>query len=137
MAWGLNPTLRNSMLSVISAAIDAGAGPGRLNIYTATRPATGAAITTQTLLGTVTFGDPSFGTPAGGVMSANPIASDFTADASGTAAWFRITDSNGTFVADGNVGTVGSGADLELSNTSIAAGGVISVTSGSLTAPNA
>ena len=92
-------TVKNSMLTPIRDAIDAGAGAGTIKIYTspmATLPSD--AISTQTLLGTLTFSDPSGSTPSGGVFTASAITQDTSADATGTAAWARIQDSTGTTV---------------------------------------
>ena len=62
-------------------------------------------------------------------------ASDSSANATGTATWFRVVTSGGTFVIDGNVGT--SGSDLNLNTTSIVIGGPVQITSFTITAPNA
>ena len=65
-------TLKNSMLTPVRDAIDAGAGAGTIKIYTspmATLPSD--AISTQTLLGTLTFSDPSGASPTGGVFTAS------------------------------------------------------------------
>jgi hypothetical protein len=70
------------------------------------------------------------------VATFNAIAQDSAADATGTAAFFRIFQSDGTTaVIDGDVGTTGS--DLNLNTTSIVAGGPIQITSMTLTAPGA
>lgn len=135
MAVGFATTIRNNMLTQILNAIDAGAGAGTIKIYTGTRPATGGALSGNTLLGTLTFSDPCAASPSGGVLTFNAITQDAAADATGTATWARIEDSAGTFVYDASVGT--SGADINLSSVSITAGGPISVTSASITAPNA
>ncbi len=74
------------------------------------------------------------GAAASGAVSANSITSDTNATG-GTAAWFRITDSTGAFVMDGDVGT--SGSDLNLNTTSIAAASTVSVSSLQITAGNA
>lgn len=135
MALGMAVTLRNARLQDIIDAIDAGAAGGKLKIYNGSRPATGGAATT--LLGTLTFSTTSAPAPAGGVLTFDPITPDTSADATGTATWARITDSDDNFVMDLNVGATGSGADIELSTTSIVAGGVISVTSATITEGNA
>ena len=138
MALGYNVTIRNNRLNAITTAIDAGVGAGTIKIYDSTgtgRPATGAAVTTQVLLGTLTFSATSFPAAVAGVMSANAIADDVAADATGTATWFRVTDSDGTHVLDGNVGAGGS--DLNLNTTSLVVGATISITQFDLTAGNA
>jgi hypothetical protein len=69
------------------------------------------------------------------VLTLNAITSDSSANATGTATWFRIVTSGGTHVIDGNVGT--SGSDLNLSTTSIVSGASVSITSFTITGGNA
>jgi len=137
MTLGIKVEIRNGFLDDIKAAIDAGSGAGKLKLYTATRPATGAAITTQTLLGTVVCSDPCAPAADAGVLTFSAFTDDEDADASGDATWARLTDSSDNFVADASVGISGSGADIILNSVSIAAGGIIRITSGTLTAGNA
>lgn len=108
MALGLSSTARNARLAALASEIDGGGAAGTLKIYSGTRPATGAAITTQTLLATLTFAYPCAAAPSAGSMTMNSITSGV--GVAGTAAWFRIESSAGVFVADGSIGT--SGADL-------------------------
>jgi hypothetical protein len=115
--------------------IDAGSAGGKIKFYTASRPATGAAITSQTLLGTVTCANSCMASITNGVGTFNSFTEDSNAAASGDAAWARITDSNDVFVCDVSVGT--SGTDIVLNSVSISAGGIIRITSGTLTAGNA
>ncbi len=133
MALGYNATLRNNQLDEVTALMDAGAGAATLTIYDGTRPATGGTATTA--LAVLTFADPSFPAAAAGTMTANAIVDDSSADATGTATWFRIEDSDSNFVMDGDVGT--SGSDLNLNSTSITAGVTVSISSFVLSAGNA
>ena len=82
MALGFATTLRTARASQIVAAIDAGAGAGKLRLYNGTRPATGGTVTT--LLAELTFSDPC-GTVTSGVLTFSAIASDASADNTGTA----------------------------------------------------
>lgn len=132
MALGINATVRSNEMDEITTAVDAGAGAGLLKIYDGTRPATGGAITT--LLVTLTMTDPSFPAASGGIITANTITGAVGVAAS-TATWFRLEDSNGVQVVDGDVGI--SGSDLNLTSTSITIGGQVDVTSMVLTAGNA
>jgi hypothetical protein len=59
MGIAFSDTLRSARAQKIIDAIDAGTGPGTMLFYTSPQPAKGAAITTQTLLGTVTFDAPT------------------------------------------------------------------------------
>ena len=133
MAIGLSTTARNARLTALITAIDAGSGPGVLSIYSGTRPATGGTATT--LLAELTLSDPC-GTVSGGVLTFNAITQDSSANASGTASWARIADSDATFVLDLGVGTAGSGMEIILNTTTIVAGGPVGMTSASLTEGN-
>ena len=127
----LNPQLTNAAASAAADAvvdrIDAGAGPGLLRIYDGTQPATAdTAIGAQVLLAELTFSDPAFGAASNGVATASAITADASANASGTASWFRVVDSNGLTVFDGTVGT--SGADINLNTVAIVASAEVAVT---------
>jgi len=136
MAIGYATALRTTRITAVLTAIDAGSGAGTCKLYSGTRPATGSAVTTQTLLATLTFTDPA-GTVSNGVLSFSAITADTSADADGTATWARIADSDANFVADLSVGATGSGADIILNNVNIVAGGEVSITSASITEGNA
>lgn len=133
MSLGIDVTIRNNMLDQILAALDAGAGAALIRIYDGSRPATGGAATT--LLAELTCTDPAAAAAAAGVLTFSSITADSSANATGTATWFRMVDSAGTFVLDGAVGT--SGSDLNLTTTSIVATQPVSITSATITAGNA
>jgi hypothetical protein len=115
---------------------------GKIEIFTTAQPTdANTALGAQTLLSTMTFGSTAFISPAVAsgsagskivTATANTIASDTSAAATGTAAWFRAYKSDGTTVVmDGSVGT--SGCDLNLNTTSIVAGATVSCTSFTIT----
>lgn len=131
MTTGYNVTLRNAQLDAITTFAGNAA---LLRIYDGTRPATGGTPTTK--LAELTCGSPFAGAASSGSLTANAITQDSSADATGTATWFRIVKSDGTtHVLDGSVGT--SGADLNLTSTSIVATEPVSVTSLVITRGNA
>jgi hypothetical protein len=130
MALAYSTTLRNAMLDEITAAVGAS---GLLRIYDGTRPATGGAATT--LLAELTCNATFAPAASGGVLTLNAITQDSSANATGTATWFRITTSGGTAVIDGNVGT--SGSDLNLTTTAIVSGQPVSISSFVITEGNA
>lgn len=101
---------------------------GYLRIYTGTQPATAnTALSGQTLLAELRFGNPSFGAAVNGVATANPIADDTAANASGTATWYRCLKSDGTTpVFDGSVGA--SDANLVMNSVVISSGALVEVT---------
>ena len=136
----LDPKITNAAASAAADAVvdlcDAGAGAATLRIYSAGSgvPATAdTALTDQVLLAQLTMSDPAFGAAANGVATASAITQDASADATGTAAFFRILDSNGVVVIQGTVGTATS--DLVLNTVSIVAGATVSVTSLTYTQP--
>ena len=122
-------TLKDAVLAPIVTAIDAGSGAGTIKIYSGTIPTDAAtAITSQVLLGTLTFSDPC-GTIANNALTMDAITQDSSADATGTAAWARIADSAGVTVMDINVTTTGGSGALTLNTTNIVVGGPILITS--------
>jgi hypothetical protein len=135
---GNNPWFANIFTR---AAVDAGcalANGGFLDIYNGTQPTDAeTAITTQTKLAHLALSATAFGasTVLGAAGSrvatatANTITDDTSADATGTATWFRVTKSTGVAVFDGSVGAVGDTADLILATTSIVAGQDVAVSS--------
>lgn len=131
MAVTYSEDLRNARLDDITAQVGTS---GLLRIYSGTRPAGGGVETT--LLAELVCATSFAAAATGGTLTANAIADD-TADASGTATWFRLATSTGVYVADGDVGLSGSGAELILDDTGIVSGGTVSVTSLVVTAGNA
>lgn len=131
MTVGMATGLRNAMLDAITTFAG---NSGKLRIYDGTRPATGGTATT--LLAELTCNSTFAPSASGGVLTLNSITSDSSADATGTATWFRLVKSDGTtHVLDGAVGT--SGSDLNLATTSIVSGATVAVTSFTITAGNA
>lgn len=129
MALAYSTTLRNTRMDAISTAIGAS---GLVRIYDGTRPASGGTATT--LLAQLALSATAAGSASGGVLTFNSITQDSSADATGTATWFRVVTSGGTFVIDGSVGT--SGSDLNLTTTSIVSGQPVSITSFVITEGN-
>jgi len=127
--------VKNSALDTIKTAIDAGSGAGTIKIYTGTQPTSPAdAITTQTLLGTLTFSDPC-GTSASGTLTMSAITQDSAAEATGTATWARIADSTGATVCDVDVTATGGGGTLQFNTTSFVIGGPILISAFTITVP--
>jgi hypothetical protein len=107
------------------------AGNGALlRIYSGTRPADADTAPAGTLLAELTCGTPFAPAASSGVLTANAITQDSSANNSGTASWFRLVDSAGsTTVTDGDVTATGGGGDLQLVTTSIVATQPVQVTS--------
>jgi hypothetical protein len=136
MTIKLATAVRNAAMTAIKNALDAGSGNGILGFYSLPLPATtGAAITTQTLLSSCELSKPC-GTVNNGVLTFDPIGTDLAADGTGTIAFVRLTDSEGNFVADCDVGVAGSGAMFILNTLSTIAGGAVQIISCTLTEGN-
>ncbi|MEW8418204.1 MAG: hypothetical protein AB2669_21400 [Candidatus Thiodiazotropha endolucinida] len=126
---------QQAAMDAVVDLIDGGAGAGTIQIRSGTQPADANSAATGTLLATLTFSDPAFGaTNTSGVATASAITDDTSADATGTAAWARVLDSNSNVIFDCDVGT--SGATINLNTTSITAGGTVSITSFTMTHPD-
>ena len=133
MSLGMATALRNARLDAITTFAGNGA---LLRIYDGTKPATGGAATT--LLAELTCGSPFAAGAAAGVLTLGSITQDSSANATGTATWFRIVKSDGTtHVLDGTVTATDDGGDLELVSTSITATQPVQVTSFTITEANA
>lgn len=128
----LSDTAANAMTDAIVDLAD----NGYLRIYDGTRPATAdTAISTQVLLAELRFNATAFGAASGGSATANAFTADTSANATGTATWFRALKSDGTTALfDGEVGSGGT-YDLVLNTTSIVITANVSVSSMTYTHP--
>lgn len=120
---------RNAKLDAIKADFDS----GYLRIYDGAQPAgPDTALSGQTLLAELRFGATAFPAAVAGVLTANPITSDASANATGTATWFRCLKSDGvTALHDGTVGTAA--ANAIVATTSIVAAAQIDCSSFTIT----
>lgn len=147
MAFQFTDAIRNAMLDQLTAAIDSGLGAGIIAIYSGTKPATVAtALSGNTLLAQIPLADPSALGAASGVLTFDfdPDIQDPSANATGTATWFRVYSSaDGTTISEANAkaqGTVtvtGGGGDMTFASVSFTATEPITLTTGTLTAPGA
>ncbi len=132
MALSFTTALRNARLDQIVTALGASC---LLRIYDGSVPANvGTALGAQVVLAEPVPAATFAPAAASGVLTANAIANDTSANATGTATFFRLLTSGGTAVVQGTVGTAG--ADLNLNTTSIVAAGIVSVTSLTITEAN-
>lgn len=121
---------RNAELNALAPL----ANNGYIRIYSGAIPATPETAASGTLLAELRFNATAFGSAAAGVITANAITQDSSADNTGTAGYYRALQSDGTTALwDGTVGT--SGADLNLNSTSISAGVIVQITSLTVTLP--
>lgn len=128
-----------AMADTFDDQVNIGSTASVIDIRSGAQPADPDTTATGTLLATLTFSDPAFGGATdgapGGLLTASAITSDSSADATGTAGYFRIraTGTGADDVADGEVGT--SGADLNMNTVSITSGSTVSITSMTVTMP--
>jgi len=114
--------LKTARMNEVLAAIDAGAGAGKLEIGTS-----GMAL----VLATITLADPA-GSVTGDALTLTMPQSDLSADAGGIAAEARIRDSNNNnVVTELTVGTAGT--DIVLDNDNIAAAQQVTINSAIMT----
>lgn len=128
----------NSAKAMCDAAVDRldlGAGAALLRIYSGTVPTDAdTALGAQVLLAELTMSDPAFGSAVdsspGATATASAITDDTAANATGTASFFRIYQSDGTTCEmQGDVTATGGGGTLQINSTAIQSGAKVSVTS--------
>jgi hypothetical protein len=128
----LSTTLRNNMLDEITSLAGANAV---IKIFSGTQPAGGGAETT--VLVTLTCSATLAPAASAGVLTLSSVTGG-TAVASGTASWYRLETSGGTFIMDGDVSDSGGNGDLTLNDRAIVLNGTVNLTGPNLiTAPNA
>jgi hypothetical protein len=109
-----------------------------LEIRTGAPPANCAAADSGTLLASMTLPSDWMAAASSGSKAKSGTWQDASANATGTAAHFRIKDSGGTTChCQGTVTASGGGGDMTLDNTSIAATQPVTVATFTITAPNA
>src|ERR1044072_9368257 len=125
----LNPKYSDTMVNAEANAVGNALDSGYIRSYDGTQPPNAdTAVSTQVLLAELRFGADAFGAASGGVITANAITDDSSANATGTATWARILASNGSTVwFDGSVGTAT--ANVILNTVSIVSGAVVSCSS--------
>lgn len=116
-------TLETGLRNVLADAIDTEVGAaGYLQFETSG----------DVEVATITFGNPAFGNAANGTITLNSTTDDTNATG-GTIAQFSIYKSGPTKLLEGTVST--SGADINITSTSISAGTTVQLTSFSITVP--
>lgn len=134
MAVKLSATVRNAMLDAIETAVGTSAV---LKIRSGAAPAAITDADSGTVLATLNLPSDWMAAAAAGAKALAGSWTDSSADADGTAGHFRLYASNGTTQhAQGSVTATGGGGDLTLASVTIVLGGVITVTSFTLTAGN-
>lgn len=129
MPTRINLPLRNDLLAVIHEQSQ----PVTIRIYTGSQPASADDAATGTLLLTLTAVE--LNAPANGVLTLDGSMGPYqaAATASGTAGWGRLEV--GSYRIDGSVAT--SGAQFNLSSTSLGSGDPVTLQSCVITMPGA
>jgi hypothetical protein len=135
MALQLSTAVRNARLDAIETTIGTSA---IMRIRTGAAPADCGTADSGTVLATLNLPSDWLAAASGGSKTKAGTWQDTAADATGTAAHFRIYDSGGsTCHLQGSVTATGGGGDLEVQNTSFASGQQVTVTGFTLTDGNA
>lgn len=135
MALQYSVAVRNARLDVVESTIGASAV---LKIRTGAAPASCATADAGTVLATLNLPSDWMAAASGGTKAKSGTWEDSSADATGTAAHFRLYASDGTTChAQGTVTATGGGGDMTVDNTSFASGQAFTVTGFTLTAGNA
>lgn len=135
MAIQLSTAVRNARLDAIETTIGTSAV---LKIRTGAAPANVATADSGTVLATCNLPSDWLAAASSGSKAKSGTWEDTSADATGTAAHFRIYASDGTTVhIQGTVTATGGGGDMTVDNTSFASAQAFSITTFSLTDGNA
>jgi len=129
----ISTTAAGALATTLKAQIDAGSGPALLKVYSGTIPINAdTALSGQTLLGTLTCSDPC-GSVSGKTILFDAITQDSSADATGTASFARLLDSDLNVVIDVDITAFDGGGTLQLNTINIVAGGPIIINTFSIT----
>ncbi|TYP82087.1 hypothetical protein [Blastococcus xanthinilyticus] len=113
--------VRNAIADTVVGMLDAGTGPGKIEIRSGGMPAGPNSAATGTLLATVALPDPASTSASNGVDTIiDPVAVTGVAD--GTATWARFLDSANVAVMDCDVSATGGTGAITLVTTTISAG---------------
>lgn len=135
MAIQLSVAVRNARLDAIESTIGTSA---ILKIRSGAAPATCATADSGTVLATCNLPSDWLAAASSGAKAKSGTWEDTSADATGTAAHFRIYASDGTTCGiQGTVTATGGGGDMTVDNTSFASGQAFTITGFTLTDGNA
>ena len=135
MALQLSTAVRNARLDAIETTISTAP---IMRIRTGSAPADCATADSGTVLATLTLPSDWMAAASSGSKAKSGTWEDTSADATGTAAHFRIYDSGDTTChIQGTVTVTSGGGDMEVDNTSFSSGQTFTVTGFTLTDGNA
>jgi len=122
MANTTNTTFKNTALDGFDSAFNS----GTLEIRSGSAPGAGNTAT-GTVLATITAPADAFAAASGGTKAKAGTWQDASADATGTAAHFRMV--GGSNIIEGTVTVTGGGGDVTLDSVSITSAQVVTLTS--------
>jgi hypothetical protein len=135
MSVQLSVAVRNARLDAIETTIGTSAV---LKIKSGSPPENCAAADSGTVLASITLPSDWASAASGGTKGKSGTWQDASADATGTAAHYRLYASDGTTCHEqGTVTATGGGGDLTLDNVSIASGQTVTITQWDKTDGNA
>lgn len=135
MALQLSTTVRNARLDTIESTIGVSAV---MKIRTGSAPANCGTADSGTVVATLSLPSDWMAAASGGAKALSGTWTDASADATGTAAHFRVYESTATTChIQGTVTATGGGGDLTVDSTSFTAGQAFTVTAFTLTDGNA
>lgn len=147
MTFYISNAAAQAMANALDDTVNGGSGAAILRIYAGSVPTDAdAALGSPTLLGTIVLNDPAFGDATDAAPGAritldiDPAVEDSAADASGTAAFWRIWSTNDgatplNSVMQGTCGTSPGDGVLVMATTTVTAGVAIPITSLTVTMP--
>lgn len=135
MALQYSTSVRNAQLDALETAVGVSAV---LKIRSGSAPANCATADSGTVLATINLPSDWMAAASSGSKAKSGTWEDTSADATGTAAHWRLYASDGTTChAQGTITATGGGGDMTLDNTSIASGQTVTVTTFTISAGNA
>lgn len=130
-----NLKMSNAAVTLEAQALADACDNGYIRIYDGSQPTDAdTAVGAQTLLAELRFAATAETSVTNGVITFAAITGDASANATGTASWYRALQSNGTSTLfDGSVGT--SSSDLVVNSTAFQSGATVDITSFTHTVP--
>jgi hypothetical protein len=118
---------REAALSGRVSFLNTGTGIAAIRVYGGTRPATAADAPGTAMLVEIPL-ENTTGSVSAGALSLNPADTGLIAN-TGMATWVRVVNRNGDTGFDMDAGLEASGAECEMSEVDLFAGGLVSVVS--------
>lgn len=134
MSLDLSLDTRIARLQALADRLDAGAGPGKLRLYTAPQPDPGAPAT-GTLLAEIILAAPcgSVAEVDGSPRLTLTLPPAAMALWDGDVAWGRLVDGDNAWVGDGDAGALDSAAFIRLANAHVYGGGLVGLAAAVIT----